>query len=80
MKRVGHLYAQITDIHNLALAHQHAKRGKGWYREVLAIDANPEPYLTKLQTQLLTRTYQTSEYFTFTKREGKKERLIYKLP
>ena len=47
------LYAQITDIHNLALAHRHAKRGKGWYKEVLAIDANPEPYLTKLQTQLL---------------------------
>ena len=74
------MYAQITDIHNLALAHRHAKRGKGWYKEVLAIDANPEPYLTKLQTQLLIATYQTSEYFTFTKREGKKERLIYKLP
>lgn len=56
MKRVGHLYAQITDIHNLALAHQHAKRGKGWYQEVRAIDADPDKYLTELQRLLLTQS------------------------
>lgn len=28
MKRVGNLYAKITSLDNLALAHRHAKRGK----------------------------------------------------
>lgn len=80
MKRVGNLYEKITSLDNLALAHRHAKRGKGWYREVRAIDADPDSYLNELQRLLLTQSYQTSEYFTFTKREKEKERVIYKLP
>lgn len=80
MKRVGNLYEKITSLDNLALAHRHAKRGKGWYREVRAIDADPDSYLNELQRLLLTQSYQTSEYFTSTKREKEKERVIYKLP
>ncbi|MDZ5560901.1 RNA-directed DNA polymerase [Enterococcus cecorum] len=80
MKRVGNLYVKITSLDNLALAHRHAKRGKGWYREVREIDADPDSYLNELQRLLLTQSYQTSEYFTFTKREKDKERVIYKLP
>lgn len=34
MKRYGHLYEKIYDMKNLKLAHQHAKKGKGWYAEV----------------------------------------------
>ena len=32
MKRYDHLYEKIYDLENLRKAHQHAKKGKGWYR------------------------------------------------
>lgn len=80
MKRYGNLYEQICDIENLRKAHQHAKKGKGWYQEVKMIDENPEYYLGLLQEMLVNHTYKTSEYEVFYKTEGKKTRKIYKLP
>lgn len=65
---------------NLKLAHQNAKKGKGWYKEVKMIDENPEHYLLQLQEMLVNHTYHTSEYKTFYKIDGNKKRLIYKLP
>ena len=38
MKRYGNLYEQIYDMKNLELAHQNAKKGKGWYKEVKMVD------------------------------------------
>jgi hypothetical protein len=32
-------------MENLKLAHQHARRGKGWYEEVKEVDANLDYYL-----------------------------------
>ena len=80
MKRYGNLFARIYDMENLKLAHQNAKKGKGWYKEVKMVDADPEKYLTMLQEMLINKTYHTSEYETFIKRDSGKERLIYKLP
>lgn len=80
MKRIGNLYSQIYSMENLKLAHQHARKGKGWYKEVKMVDADPDYYLTKLQDSLIHKTYHTSEYETFIKREGQKEREIFKLP
>jgi len=80
MKRYGNLFARIYDMENLKLAHKHAKKGKGWYKEVKMVDADPERYLKALQEMLINKTYHTSEYETFTKKENGKERLIYKLP
>lgn len=80
MKRFGNLYEQIYDLDNLRLAHQNAKRGKGWYKEVQMIEQNPEYYLKQIQDMLINKTYHTSEYKTFIKKEGKKEREIFKLP
>ena len=80
MKRYGNLYQQIYDLDNLRLAHQNAKRGKGWYSEVQAVDADLETYLKRLQDMLINHTYKTSEYTSFIKKEGKKEREIFKLP
>ena len=37
-------------------------------------------YLKKLQEMLINKTYKTSEYETFVKQDGIKERVIYKLP
>lgn len=80
MKRYGDLYKKIYDINNLRLAHHNARKGKGWYKEVKIVDADEEYYLKMLQNMLINKTYKTSEYETFLKRDGTKEREIYKLP
>lgn len=74
------LWEAICDMENLKLAHQNAKKGKGWYAEVKMVDENPEYYLKLLQEMLLNHTYRTSEYTTFIKQDSGKERIIYKLP
>lgn len=65
---------------NLILAHKNAKKGKGWYKEVIMVDENPDYYLKTLQEMLINKTYQTSEYETFIKNDSGKAREIYKLP
>jgi len=44
------------------------------------INADEERYLKELQDMLINKTYQTSEYKTFLKTDGRKTREIYKLP
>lgn len=80
MKRYGNLYEQICSMENLQKAHQHARKGKGWYAEVKEIDKNEEYFLKHLQEMLLNHTYKTSEYAKFVKHENGKDREIYKLP
>lgn len=88
MKRHSHpignksctLWDAICSMDNLKAAHQNAKKGKGWYQEVKMVDSDPEYYLGLLQEMLLKKTYHTSEYETFYKTDGNKNRLIYKLP
>lgn len=65
---------------NLQLAFKNAKKGKGWYKEVKLIEERPGYYLAGLQWMLQNGKYRTSDYVTFKKVEGKKEREIYKLP
>ena len=67
-------------MENLELAYKNAKKGKGWYREVKQIEERPYYYLAGLQWMLKNHKYKTSNYETFIKRDGKKEREIYKLP
>lgn len=80
MKRYKDIFNQIWDYQNLKTAHLNARRGKGWYREVKAVNENPELFLNALQEMIKTKTYRTSAYEKFTKTEGKKERVIFKLP
>lgn len=80
MKRYGNLYEQIYSMDNLLKAHQNAKKGKGWYEEVKAVEADVEGHLKTLQEMLINHTYKTSAYEKFIKRDGDKEREIYKLP
>lgn len=56
MKRVGNLYSKICDMENLKLAHQNARKGKGWYQEVKMVDEDPEKYLGQLQ-EMLSKKY-----------------------
>ena len=74
------LWEKICSMDNLKLAHQNAKSGKGWYSEVKMVDSDPDYYLGELQIMLLLKTYHTSEYENFFKKEGKKIRLLSKLP
>lgn len=74
------MYEKIYDLENLRKAHQHAKKGKSWYREVREIDKDPDRYLIQIQKMLVDHTYKTSDYDVFYKRDGKKLRKIYKLP
>lgn len=69
MKRYGNLYEQIYSMDNLRKAHQNARKGKGWYEEVKAVDADVEGYLKRLQKMLINHTYQTSPYEKFIKHE-----------
>ena len=48
MKRYGNLYEQIYSMDNLRKAHQNARKGKGWYEEVKAVDADVEDGLLNL--------------------------------
>ena len=80
MKRIGNLYEKIYDIENLRLAHKQARRGKSFYTEIKLVDENEDEYLYRLQDMLIHKTYHTSKYEVFEKKEGKKIRKIYKLP
>lgn len=80
MKRYGNLYAKICSMDNLKLAFKNARKGKGWYAEVKTVEADLDHYLKELQMMLQNHTFKTSAYVTFTKRDSRKDRIIYKLP
>ncbi|MDD3535177.1 MAG: reverse transcriptase/maturase family protein [Candidatus Cloacimonetes bacterium] len=71
---------KIADIENLWLAHENARKGKGWYREVRAVDGARDQYLENLRTMLILGKYITSPYVQQERRCGSKIRQIYKLP
>jgi RNA-directed DNA polymerase len=80
MKRYGNIYELIYDYDNLKLAHKKARRNKSFYRGVKMVDRNEEKYLKALQKSLVDKTYHTSDYEVFIKKDSGKEREIYKLP
>jgi retron-type reverse transcriptase len=79
MKRIGNLYEKIYCIDNLQLADAIARKGKSKQPGVIGHDRNREENIQLLHEILKDRTYQTSEYTTFTIFEPK-ERLIFRLP
>ena len=79
-KRVGNLYQTISSIENLRTAHLNARKGKGWYKDVRKVNEHEEDYLNQLHEMMVQKTYKTSEYTTFVRKDGQKERVIYKLP
>lgn len=80
MKRYGNLWDTITDFDNLMYAHKQAKRGKSWYREVQMVDSDPEYYIRWIQEELKNKTFTTSEYEVMDRWDGRKNRIIHKLP
>lgn len=80
MKRYGYLWKDVIDFDNLVLAHQNARKGKRWYREVKMVDNNLYYYLNKIYHMLKNKTYRVSKYETFVRKDSGKERIISKLP
>lgn len=77
MKDTGDLFSKICDMDNLRKAHKNVKRGKGWYAEVKCIEKDLDHYLRRLQENLIEHRYHTSDYETFIRKEGNKEREPY---
>lgn len=80
MKRYGNLYSQICDMDNLRRAYTNARSGKGWYAEVKEVSKNLDYYLDRLHDMLINKTYKTSKYEMFLRKDRDKIRKIYKLP
>jgi RNA-directed DNA polymerase len=79
MKRIGNLYEKICSIENLMLADSIARKGKLKQPGVIEHDRNQEGNIQQLHEMLVNKTYQTSQYTTFTIYEPK-ERVIFRLP
>lgn len=80
MKRHGDLWEKIIDLENIKFAHQQARKGKSYYKEVQRIDKNIDMYAYEIQQMLINKTFTTSEYRVEEKFDGRKNRTIYKLP
>ena len=79
MKRVGNLWASVTEFSNLFLAAKKAQKGKRFKPDVLKFNYNLEAELIELQQQLISRTYSPGNYTTF-KIIDPKPRLISAAP
>jgi len=71
MKRLNHLWEQITTFDNLLLAYQKAQRGKQRKSAVAQFAFNLEHELFTLQRQLVDGSYQPGGYRLFTIYESK---------
>lgn len=80
MRRHGNLWPKILDLNNILTAHCAARKGKSHYAEVVLVDSNPELYCKKIQSSLQNKEFTTSPYIIENKFDGRKNRIIYKLP
>lgn len=79
MKKYKNLYQKITNLDNIILAHNNARKCKTHRPDVQIVDKDAVNKCKQIQSMLVNHTYKTSEYFTFKLYEPK-ERLIFKLP
>ena len=75
MKRIGNIFQDIIDLHNLKVADMLARRGKTGNKEIEAFDKDRDSLLLQLHQSLADGTFRTSPYTCFTVYEPK-ERLI----
>lgn len=83
MKLHGNLFQKIVTKDNILTAHQHAKKGKGWYIQVKTVEQDIESggdMLEELRQSLIQHTFHTSKYTMTQRKEGNKIRDLYKLP
>ena len=80
MKRLGNVWNKVTSLENIKLAHQKAKKGKSHYKEVQEFEENPEHYCRLIQAMLVNKTFTTSQYKIQEIFDGRKQRVVHKLP
>lgn len=80
MKRHGNIWQRICSREALKSAHKAAKRGKSHYREVKWVDANEGAAIEAIYLSLASKTYTTSPYQIEERFDGRKMRVIHKLP
>jgi hypothetical protein len=80
MKRSGGLFSRIIEPENILHAHNSARRGKAHYNDVKAVNAQQDEMLAAIQKDLWAKTFTTSKYIACHKFDGRKMRLIHKLP
>jgi hypothetical protein len=79
MKRIGNIYDKVCMMENLILAYNKARKGKSQQYGVKLFERDFERNLIKLQEELISLSYKTSEYSVFTIYDPK-EREIFRLP
>ncbi|MDY0246377.1 MAG: reverse transcriptase domain-containing protein [Methanosarcina mazei] len=67
-------------MENIVSAYENAKRGKTHYQDVTKIEKDREVYLRRVRDMLISHSYRSSEYRTFTICENGKERLVADIP
>lgn len=80
MKRTSNLWEKITDLENIKQAHLKARKGKAFYKEVQEFDSDTDKYCKMIQEMLLNKTFTTSPYGVSEIFDGRKQRVIHKLP
>ena len=70
----------MCTIENLEIAYKNARKGKRNTYGVIEFEKNKDENLLKLQENLLSLKFKTSEYKNFTVNEYGKDRLISRLP
>jgi hypothetical protein len=70
----------MCSLENIELAHERARRGKRFYSEVVMVDADPQRYFAQIRELLTEKTFVNSKYTVMVRKEGRKEREIWKLP
>ena len=79
MKRHGNLFKKITDIDNIYLAYQKARKGKSWQNTISSFDDDLDENIFNIRDELIEKTFTTSPYIEKMIYEPK-QRIIYKLP
>lgn len=80
MKRVGNVFKDIFSYENIERAHEKAKKGKSYYREVVMVERDREKYFSIVHDLLSKKQYKNSPYKVMIKSDGTKIREIWKLP
>jgi len=80
MKRKGDIWAQICNTQALTRAHRAARRGKAHYREVKMVNEHEAQLVESIRQSLIDKTYSTSHYQVDERFDGRKLRVIHKLP
>lgn len=80
VKRIGHLYEEITDYENIKLAITNASKRKKSRKAVKHVVDNIDYYALKLQKMLIDKTYNPCNYIEETIKDNSsgKERVIFK--